>query len=158
MNMTGAFITLHSVRCVRDKYQRELLKEWDKWNKEHESLNDRPDVFPDNQFFITFEFSNGGVELEKFQFITMSEAWSVLHQTALGLAVAEEALESEHRDLHWGNLLISRTEEEFVESNLRGEKKMVESHGVCVKIIDFTLSRIKKDGVMLMFLNITCRG
>lgn len=29
-------------------------------------------------------------------------------QTVLALAVAEEAVEFEHRDLHWGNLLIRR--------------------------------------------------
>lgn len=29
-------------------------------------------------------------------------------QTVLALAVAEEAVEFEHRDLHWGNVLIKR--------------------------------------------------
>lgn len=29
-------------------------------------------------------------------------------QTVLALAVAEAAVEFEHRDLHWGNLLIRR--------------------------------------------------
>lgn len=102
------------------------------------------DIFPSDQFFIVFEFSDGGSDLESFEFDAMSEAWSVLCQTALGLAVAENALEFEHRDLHWGNLLICRTEDEFVESSLLGEKKMVESHGVRVSLIDFTLSRLKK--------------
>jgi len=102
------------------------------------------DIFPSDQFFIVFEFSNGGRDLESFEFDTLAEAWSVLRQTALGLAVAENALEFEHRDLHWGNVLICRTGDEFVESVLLGEKKMVQSHGVHVSLIDFTLSRLKK--------------
>ena len=31
-----------------------------------------------------------------------------LPQTAMGLAVAEAACGFEHRDLHWGNVLLSR--------------------------------------------------
>lgn len=102
------------------------------------------DIFPSDQYFIVFEFSNGGRDLESFEFGALSEAWSVLHQTALGLAVAENALEFEHRDLHWGNVLICRTEDEFMEGCLLGETKMVPTEGVRVSIIDFTLSRLKK--------------
>jgi len=146
-NMSTSFITVHSVTCCRDQYPSHLISEWDRWNEQHTSENDRPDIFPSDQFFIVFEFSNGGRDLESFEFDALSEAWSVLRQTALGLAVAEKALEFEHRDLHWGNVLICRTGDEFVESALLGEKKMVESHGVRVSLIDFTLSRLKKDGV-----------
>ena len=102
------------------------------------------DKFPSDQFFIVFEFSNGGKDLESFEFGTLSEAWSVLHQTALGLAVAENALEFEHRDLHWGNVLISRTEDEFIEGIILGETKIVPTCGVRVSLIDFTLSRLTK--------------
>ena len=105
---------------------------------------DTVDIFPSDQFFIVFEFSNGGKDLESFEFNSLSEAWSVLHQTALGPAVAENALEFEHRDLHWGNVLICKTGDQFVESTLQGEKKLVPSHGVRVSLIDFTLSRLKK--------------
>lgn len=90
--------------------------------------------------------------LLKFEFQSMSEAWSVLHQTAIGLAVAEKALELEHRDLHWGNVLVRRTEEQFIKSILDGRRKVVESHGVHVSIIiiDFTLSRIKKGNIEII--------
>ena len=84
--------------------------------------------------------------MESFEFSDLSEAWSVLHQTALGLAVAENALEFEHRDLHWGNVLICRTDEEFVKGCLMGETKMAPTRGVRVSLIDFTLSRLKKGG------------
>lgn len=145
--MSSTFITVRSVTCIQDEYPSHLISEWDRWNDKHTSENDRPDIFPSDQFFVVFEFSNGGKDLENFEFNTLSEAWSVLHQTALGLAVAEIALEFEHRDLHWGNVLICRTADEFVESTLQGEKKLVPSHGVRVSLIDFTLSRLKKDGV-----------
>ena len=104
-----------------------------------------------------FEFSNGGRDLEGFEFGAMAEAWSVLHQTALGLAVAENALEFEHRDLHWGNVLISRAEDEFIESCLLGERKTVPTHGVRVSLIDFTLSRLKKGNKTLLMLNLKLR-
>ena len=104
-----------------------------------------------------FEFSNGGRDLEGLEFGAMAEAWSVLHQTALGLAVAENALEFEHRDLHWGNVLISRTEDEFIESCLLGERKIVPTHGVRVSLIDFTLSRLKKGNKTLLMLNLKLR-
>lgn len=90
--------------------------------------------------------------MESFEFSALSEAWSVLHQTALGLAVAENALEFEHRDLHWGNVLISWTDEEFLESCLMGEKKVVPTRGVSVSLIDFTLSRLKKGQRILSYV------
>lgn len=40
-------------------------------------------------------------------------------QTALSLAVAEEACEFEHRDLHWGNLLVRRDSNKATACKLR---------------------------------------
>ena len=65
-----------------------------------------------------------------------------LVQVTMTLAVAEEACEFEHRDLHWGNLLISRDGTESIPYRLRDVDITVESAGVRVTLIDFTLSRL----------------
>jgi serine/threonine-protein kinase haspin len=43
----------------------------------------------------------------------------LLYQVVMTLAVAEEACEFEHRDLHWGNLLISRGVAQYASFRLR---------------------------------------
>ncbi|KAK2572320.1 Serine/threonine-protein kinase haspin [Acropora cervicornis] len=146
-------IVISNVSCCQDKYPEHLLAEWDRWDEENSSENDRPDTFSIDQYFVVFEFSDGGKDLESFEFRALSEAWSVLHQVSLGLAVAENALEFEHRDLHWGNVLISRTGDEFIESSLLGENRIVPTNGVRVSLIDFTLSRLTKDG-LTVFCNL----
>jgi serine/threonine-protein kinase haspin len=50
----------------------------------------------------------------------------------LALAVAEKAFEFEHRDLHWGNVLISRTKDKYVYYNLDGKEIKITSKGVKV--------------------------
>lgn len=63
-------------------------------------------------------------------------------QVACSIAVAENALKFEHRDLHWGNILIARTTDPSVVYSLHGEELEVISNGLLVTIIDFTLSRM----------------
>ena len=55
-----------------------------------------------------------------------------------------QRLEFEHRDLHWGNVLVARTEEDFIEYTVDGCTYLVETFGVRANIIDFTLSRLQK--------------
>lgn len=106
----------------------------------HHSL----DIFTEEQHFIVFEFANGGRDLEHFEFQSSQEALSILQQTAFSLAVAEQALEFEHRDLHWGNVLISPTNKKNIEYFINGKKFALQTHGVLASIIDFTLSRMTK--------------
>ena len=55
------------------------------------------------------EFNNGGKDLEKFVFRNASPALAAWRQVVHSLAVAEEEAQFEHRDLHWGNVLIKET-------------------------------------------------
>ncbi|XP_022339342.2 uncharacterized protein LOC111134522 [Crassostrea virginica] len=143
---TQNFCEVHRVSCVKGKYPSKLLNEWNAFHEERVSENDNPEMFADDQLFIMFEFADGGKDLESAQFNNIFEAKSVFEQVTFSLAVAEEALQFEHRDLHWGNVLVRKTEVKVHEYVLLGQTFQVESHGVQVSIIDFTLSRLDKDG------------
>jgi serine/threonine-protein kinase haspin len=66
-------------------------------------------------------------------------------QTVLGLAVAEVCHQFEHRDLHWGNILLKRVSKpnDCISFALKDETFKVRSSGVRVCLIDFTLSRVR---------------
>lgn len=81
--------------------------------------------------------------------IDLASIFSPFVQTALTLAVAEGKYEFEHRDLHWGNLLIAATEDKFSEYRIAGKLFKVLNHGVKVTIIDYSLSRMVYDGAVL---------
>ncbi|KAK6174323.1 hypothetical protein SNE40_017626 [Patella caerulea] len=146
---TENFCQVNSVCCVKGAYPKQLLKQWDDYNEKSRSENDRPDKFDANQLFIVFEFADGGCDLESFKFDNPLEAKSVLQQSIYALAVAEEAFEFEHRDLHIGNVLVKRTEDEIKSFQLNDETVEIESNGVHVCIIDFTMSRLMKDGLVI---------
>ena len=64
-------------------------------------------------------------------------------QVSISLAVAESELQFEHRDLHWGNILVTPTNETSITFHLNGKPIEVRTHGVKATIIDYTLSRIE---------------
>lgn len=70
-------------------------------------------------------------------------------QTAISLAVAEAKFNFEHRDLHWGNILVTPTNEKFLTFSLNGKTIRLPTHGVQATIIDYTLSRIEYRNVCL---------
>ncbi|XP_046397756.1 serine/threonine-protein kinase haspin-like [Ischnura elegans] len=92
------------------------------------------------------ELEFAGVALEDFVFASAPQALSVFTQVAYALAVAELALEFEHRDLHWGNIMVSNTHEKDVTYIVDGKKTTFSTRGVSAKIVDFTLSRATIDG------------
>ncbi|XP_076181346.1 haspin isoform X2 [Ptiloglossa arizonensis] len=139
---TDGFVELKNIKCLKGKYPRKLVELWNIYDEEKRSENDCPSMFNDDQLFIVLELSHGGQDLEAFTFHTAEVAHILFMQAALALAVAEKAIEFEHRDLHWGNVLISPTTESHVHYKLGQKEIELISKGVKVSIIDFTLSRI----------------
>ncbi|KAM5274363.1 serine/threonine-protein kinase haspin [Ctenodactylus gundi] len=150
-NRTEGFIGLNSVHCVQGSYPPLLLEAWDHYNSTKGSSNDRPDFFAKDQLFIILEFEFGGMDLEqmKKKLSSIATAKSILHQTTASLAVAEAALRFEHRDLHWGNVLLKKTNLRELHYTLNGKTGTIPTCGLQVSIIDYTLSRLERDGIVV---------
>ncbi|XP_071264581.1 uncharacterized protein haspin isoform X2 [Salvelinus alpinus] len=148
-NQTTGFIGLKDLHCVQGCYPPGLLKAWDSFNTQRGSENDRPDFFSEEQMFLILEFEFGGSDLENSngQLASVLVAKSILHQVTAALAVAEQELCFEHRDLHWGNVLVQSTKEKEGSFLLNGTNHSLETRGVSVRIIDYSLSRLEIDGL-----------
>ena len=160
-NFCDSFIETHGISVCRGRYAKCLVEAWESWDECHQSENDHVGIFQDDQLYIVFVYSDGGEDLEAFQFRTFDEIRSMLQQVTMALAIAEEELKFEHRDLHWGNILLRRTprsadtssssssslapsdDSQKLQYVLRGIPILVDTSGLQVQIIDFTLSRLE---------------
>ncbi|XP_061378523.1 uncharacterized protein LOC116769820 isoform X2 [Danaus plexippus] len=140
-NATDVFNEVLSVRCVTGGYPSRLLDLWDLYDESKGSENDNPAVLPPDQQFIVLELANAGQDLESYQFVNAEQSYALFKQIAFGLAVAEEAFQFEHRDLHWGNVLIAQTDQKSSCFVVRGRAFNLPSCGVKASIIDYSLSR-----------------
>jgi len=137
---------------VKGKYPEQLLVSWDQFASLNKSENDRPSHFSDSQTFCIIQLSHHGQDLESYSVSTWSEAAHIFWSIVKGLARGEQACEFEHRDLHWGNVLIDQSEEDEILEKLLdnlnrddGCKDIVDGGwgGVKVTLIDYTLSRAR---------------
>ncbi|KAI5124739.1 hypothetical protein M0805_005374 [Coniferiporia weirii] len=147
------FIKLLRVHVVQGSYPPRLIKLWDEYNETKGSESVRPDSFSGNQAYVIIILPNGGLDLESFSFNSPTwgggsgwkQACSVFWQVTRSLERAEELLHFEHRDLHWGQILVRHIPKSFhfPKAATNGLVYMDDlSHGVRSTIIDLGLSRI----------------
>ncbi|KAK1293235.1 hypothetical protein QJS10_CPB17g00885 [Acorus calamus] len=148
------FIETKDIRLCQGTYDASLIRAWEDWDAKHGSENDHPKEFSEDQCYVVFVLADGGRDLESFVLLNFDEARSLLVQVTAALAVAEVACEFEHRDLHWGNVLLVRNESTKMEFKLEGRKICGKTFGISVSIIDFTLSRINS-GEAILFLDLS---
>ena len=150
----AGFVELRSCYVFKGEYPARLLELWDEFEDRKGSENDRPDVFQSDQLYIALEYGNGGKDLEKFVFQHPLQAYHAWNQVAHTLAVAEQSLQFEHRDLHWGNVLVKECTDKTTAFTIQGETFMVETGGTRTQIIDFSLSRLQdKEGIVFKDLS-----
>lgn len=143
---TSGFVEVKNIKCIKGQYPEEMINLWKIYDNEKTSDNDCPSILDENQLYIVFELGHGGQDLESFEFHTAFEAHTSFIQIALTLAVAEKSFKFEHRDLHWGNVLISHTDDQYICYKLDNKDIFVPTNGAKVCIIDFTLSRMSYQG------------
>ncbi|KAF0291494.1 putative serine/threonine-protein kinase haspin [Amphibalanus amphitrite] len=143
------YVRLLSSHVVRGAYPASLNKLWDKFDQDKGSENEHPRVFPSDQLFLVLEYSHAGTDLENFQFRDVDQAIAAFYQVAFSLAVGEAALEFEHRDLHWGNVLLREEDTDHLPGLLGGRRYRLPTAGLRATIIDFTLSRLRADGAVV---------
>ncbi|KAL4575079.1 hypothetical protein LXL04_021920 [Taraxacum kok-saghyz] len=153
-NVCPTFIHTLGLRVCVGAYDDEMIRAWGEWDKKNNSENDHPSEFSEKQHFVVFVQEHGGQDLESFVLLNFNEAQSLLTQVCVALAVAEAAFEFEHRDLHWGNILLNRNGCKKLEFVIDGKKMQVSTHGLVASIIDFTLSRINT-GEDILFLDLS---
>jgi serine/threonine-protein kinase haspin len=94
--------------------------------------------------------NNGGSDLENYPLYSALEAESIFYQVTLSLAAAEAEYEFEHRDLHWGNILVLPVHDDGdIDYRVMGTEYRVSSRRVLASVIDFTLSRISQDDIVI---------
>ncbi|KAK6018572.1 hypothetical protein OSTOST_15836, partial [Ostertagia ostertagi] len=146
---TPNFIELLNTHVVRGLYPEEFMAAWNEFDEVNGSENDPPTSYASKQqLFIVMGMAMGGVDLEHYQMKNEDQVMSVLLQIAISLVVAEERLKFEHRDLHIGNALVLESGEDM-KYRFGGGDMILRSQGLKVHLIDFTLSRMSKEGTTI---------
>ncbi|KIK67787.1 hypothetical protein GYMLUDRAFT_237993 [Collybiopsis luxurians FD-317 M1] len=152
------FVKLVKSYIVRGRYPQTLLEQWDRYEEEHGSESVRPDSFSVSQAYAIIVLPNGGPDLEAYTFSSASKRWrqasSIFWQVAEALSRAEQMVSFEHRDLHWGQILIKdlpmltvlpmQQQKLNTPAKQRSPRAFMDdpSHGVEVTLIDLGLARM----------------
>ncbi|KAI0268119.1 hypothetical protein BC834DRAFT_867963 [Gloeopeniophorella convolvens] len=146
------FVSLLKTYVVRGKYPSLLLDLWDEYNQTKGSESVRPDMLAVSQVYAIIVLPNGGPDLEAYTFAQPTktgwrQACSLFWQITRTLATAEDLVSFEHRDLHWGQILVKNIPAKL--ASRRGTLATDvwlpmdhESHGVRATVIDLGLARV----------------
>ncbi|KAH8032363.1 hypothetical protein HPB51_024340 [Rhipicephalus microplus] len=130
--------------CVMDRYPRELIQAWKDYTSWKRTDHQHgPDTLDTAQPYLVFRFAYAGVPLTQAKLDNALQLRSILQQVALSLAVAEGALQFEHRDLSLNHVLVDETSFQLYQFCMGGKNVFINSWGVRATIIDFAAARIR---------------
>lgn len=125
MSSISGYIKIKLAKVVKGPYPKKLL---DAWNENSNIQVGKRSSSPNAQNYLIIRMEHGGQDLEHYKITNWKEAYDILLQVADSLATGENKASFEHRDLHWGNVLINKTGN---------------NNHIGVSLIDFSLSRAR---------------
>ncbi|XP_075729426.1 uncharacterized protein LOC142771607 [Rhipicephalus microplus] len=141
---TTGFSDTKGIFCVMDRYPRELIQAWKDYTSWKRTDHQHgPDTLDTAQPYLVFRFAYAGVPLTQAKLDNALQLRSILQQVALSLAVAEAALQFEHRDLSLNHVLVDETSFQLYQFCMGGKNVFINSWGVRATIIDFAAARIR---------------
>ncbi|CCJ29969.1 unnamed protein product [Pneumocystis jirovecii] len=143
MSSINGFVKSKGFAIVKGVYPEHLICLWDKYKKDFKSENPRPDFYREDQHFCILLLEKGGKDLEHVNIKSWKQVNRIFWHIVKVLSEGEKKYEFEHRDLHWGNILVN----EIFDSSedLLSELSLYNTHfqQPCIIIIDYTLSRLR---------------
>lgn len=121
---------LKGVFVVTGRYPKVFLDAWDDYKRKFGSESERPAKYKATQKYGVLVMENTGIDLEKYVFRSKTDIKLFLRQFIECVASLEQKYAFEHRDLHWGNIMIR------------------DDNGLQMRIIDFSLSRLHSESLV----------
>lgn len=144
MGAQDGFVAFHGSCMVHGKYPPALLDCWNAYAAENGTESPDPSAYAADQQYCVLMLQNGGTDLEHFEISCWTQAHAVFWSVASTLCEAEASHQFEHRDLHWGNIVIRdcvSPETLLARLSLSPRKSAARCSDLQVSLIDFTLSR-----------------
>ncbi|KAL1476371.1 hypothetical protein MTO96_018617 [Rhipicephalus appendiculatus] len=143
---TAGLSRLRTAYCVWGKYP-ELLTSACRSFRERKSSGFVSDDGHDLSLpYVVLHMTFAGWPLSSATLESPLQLWSVVQQVALTLAVAEEALEFEHRALSEDHVLVKKAHHDVLSYRLNGRVLHVNTFGVHAFLVDFCASRLRPRG------------
>ncbi|KAI3626011.1 hypothetical protein CBS9595_001372 [Malassezia furfur] len=158
------FVRLQEAYVVHGTYPQRLLNAWDAFKqRDARSENPRPHVLPPSQRYALLCMDDAGTELEHTPLASWAQRAAVFWQVAYAVARVEASAAFEHRDLHLGNILVTRTPTRRTTRSMSGAQASVVPEAlpaslwkayeprtahIQATIIDYSLSRMTIDGTV----------
>ncbi|KAH7969519.1 hypothetical protein HPB52_019236 [Rhipicephalus sanguineus] len=143
---TAGLSRLRTAYCVWGKYP-ELLTSACRSFRERKSSGFVTDDGHDLSLpYVVLHMTFAGWPLSSATLESPLQLWSVVQQVALTLAVAEEALEFEHRSLSEDHVLVKKAHHDVLSYRLNGRVLHVNTFGVHAFLVDFCASRLRPRG------------